>query len=70
MINQIFHRLFKHIDSILMSCLLFTLLVGLFVLYSASGQSFDRVNAQLINIIIALITWYFAAAWRRFVWRY
>ena len=61
MINQVFDRLFKHIDSILMSCLLFTLLVGLFVLYSASGQSFDRVNAQLINIAIALITMWLVA---------
>lgn len=61
MINQVFHRLFKHIDSILMSCLLFTLLVGLFVLYSASGQNFERVNAQLINISIALITMWLVA---------
>lgn len=55
MINQIFHSLFKHVDSILMSCLLFTLLVGLFVLYSAAGQDFSRVNAQLINITVAII---------------
>jgi rod shape determining protein RodA len=27
--------------------------VGLFVLYSASGQSFQRINAQLINIAVA-----------------
>ena len=54
MINQIAHVLTKHIDSILMSCILFTMLVGLFVLYSASGESFSRINAQLINITIAL----------------
>lgn len=58
MINQIFQTMFKHIDSILMSCLLFTLLVGLFVLYSASGQNFARINAQLINIAVAItIMW-------------
>ena len=58
MINRIVHRVGMHIDSILMSGILFTLLVGLFILYSASGQSIDRVNAQLINIIIAIaIMW-------------
>lgn len=61
MINQIFHTLFKHIDSILMSCLLFTILVGLFVLYSASGQNFGRVNAQLINITVAVVIMWLVA---------
>ena len=37
-----------------MACLIFTLMVGLFVLYSASGQSFARVYGQCINIIVAL----------------
>ncbi len=55
MINQIFNSIFKHIDSILFSCILFTLLVGLFVLYSAAGQNFSKVNAQLINITVAII---------------
>ncbi len=54
MINHIIHRLFKHIDTILMGCILFTLLVGLLVLYSAAGQNFSRVNAQLINIAVAI----------------
>jgi len=54
MISEILQGLFKHVDSFLMSCLLFTMLVGLFVLYSASGQSFDRVSAQLVNIAVAL----------------
>ncbi len=61
MISQILQGLFKHIDSFLMSCLLFTLLVGLFVLYSASGQSFDRVSAQLVNISVALAVMWLAA---------
>jgi len=55
MINEIFNRLFRHIDTILMGCILFTLLVGLLVLYSASGQNFSRVNAQLINIAVAFV---------------
>jgi rod shape determining protein RodA len=54
MISQLLQGLFKHIDAFLMGCLLFTILVGLFVLYSASGQSFERVSAQLVNIAVAL----------------
>ena len=54
MINQLLLRLFKHIDTFLMACLLFTMLVGLFVLYSASGQSMERVLAQAVNIAVAL----------------
>lgn len=61
MINQVFHTLFKHIDSILMSCLLFTLLVGLFILYSAAGQDFSRVNAQLVNITVAIVIMWLVA---------
>jgi rod shape determining protein RodA len=53
MFNQLLQNIFKHIDTFLMGCILFTLLVGLFVLYSASGQNFERINAQLINIAVA-----------------
>jgi rod shape determining protein RodA len=53
MFNQFLQSIFKHIDTFLMGCILFTMLVGLFVLYSASGQSFERINAQLINIAVA-----------------
>jgi len=61
MISQILQGLIKHIDSFLMSCVLFTILVGLFVLFSASGQSFDRVSAQLVNITVALTVMWVAA---------
>lgn len=54
MISKLLQHLVKHIDSFLMACLFITLMVGLFVLYSASGQSFARVYAQGINIIVAL----------------
>lgn len=54
MITEILKKLFKHIDAFLMACVLFTILVGLFVLYSASGQSIDKISAQIINITIAL----------------
>jgi len=58
MIRQLSKYLTRHIDSFLMGCLFFTLLVGLFVLYSASAQSMDRIIAQLFNIVAA-----FAALW-------
>jgi rod shape determining protein RodA len=54
MISQLIQGIFKHIDTFLLGCLLFTMLVGLFVLYSASGQSLERVTSQLINIAVAL----------------
>ena len=54
MINQFISSFFKHLDSILLACLLFALFIGLMVLYSASGQSFSKVSAQLINIAVAL----------------
>lgn len=54
MISKLVAQLFKHIDSFLMACLLFTLLIGLFVLYSASGQNLSRVYGQTMNIAVAL----------------
>lgn len=58
MISRLFTALFKHIDGFLFAVLCFALLVGLLVLYSASGQSFTRVNAQVVNIVVA-----FGAMW-------
>jgi rod shape determining protein RodA len=61
MINKLLQQFLKHIDSFLMACLFFTLMVGLFVLYSASGQDISRVYAQGINIIVALSFMWVAA---------
>jgi rod shape determining protein RodA len=54
MISKLLQLLFKHIDAFLMTCLFFALLTSLFVLYSASGQSLDRVYAQAVNMMVAL----------------
>lgn len=54
MISKLYHLLFKRIDPFLMACIFFAMLISLFVLYSASGQSLDRVSAQLVNILVAL----------------
>ena len=54
MINFWLKRLTQHIDGYLLGIILLTLLVGLFVLFSASDQSVDRVLSQLANIGVAL----------------
>lgn len=61
MISKLFQLLVKHIDSFLMACLFFTLMTGLFILYSASGQNIDRVYAQGTNIVVALSCLWVAA---------
>src|SRR5690606_21893281 len=61
MINRILKRLVKHIDGFLMGCLFLTLLLGLFVLYSASGESWNRIVAQLTNISVAFVAMWLAA---------
>jgi rod shape determining protein RodA len=61
MINKLIQQFLKHIDSFLMVCLFFTLLVGLFVLYSATGQNVSRVYGQVINIVVALSFMWVAA---------
>jgi rod shape determining protein RodA len=61
MISKLLHHLFRHIDGFLMACLLFAMLVSLFVLYSASGQSLDRLSSQIINISVALCILWIAA---------
>jgi len=63
MINPrlLFKHLAFHLDHLLFGTLLLTLLVGLFILYSATGQSLERTGAQLANIMVALACmWAFA----------
>lgn len=61
MISKLFHHLFKHIDGFLMACLFFAMLVSIFVLYSASGQSIDRIYSQIVNMTVALSVLWVAA---------
>lgn len=53
MIRSVLSRLFRHFDQFLLSVLLFTLLIAMFILFSASGQSMDRMISQAINILAA-----------------
>lgn len=54
MINRLRYYLFNNIDSYLMACLLATCLLGLIVIFSASGQSMAKVMGQLMNMAVAL----------------
>ena len=61
MIRLLLKRLMAHFDQFLLGTLIFTMLVALFVLYSASGQSIDRMTSQAINIVVACcVLWIFA----------
>ncbi len=61
MIRLLLKRATAHFDKFLLGTLMFTLLVALFVLYSASGQSMDRMISQAVNIMVACaVLWVFA----------
>lgn len=55
MIRRLLLRLTAHVDSFLFASLLLVMGFGLVVLYSASGQSTERVLAQVANIGVALV---------------
>jgi len=61
MIDRLYKVLSKHIDGFLMGCLFLTLLLGLFILYSASGENLGRITAQITNISVALVVLWVAA---------
>jgi rod shape determining protein RodA len=61
MINQVIIKIFKHIDRFLMTVICIALLVGLAVLYSASGQDFSRVGSQVLNIAVAFVAMWVVA---------
>ena len=54
MISDFVTNLSKRIDSFLMGCIFFACIIGLFVIYSASGQDWSRVLSQFINMMVAL----------------
>jgi rod shape determining protein RodA len=60
-INRLFAYLGRHVDSYLLAALGALLLVGLITLYSASGESFARVGAQLANVAVAFAIMWIAA---------
>lgn len=46
--------LIRHLDVFLLTVLCATMLLGLFVLYSASAQNFERVISQFVSMLVAL----------------
>ena len=54
MIRKLIVQFIRHIDSILLATVLMVLVVALMVLYSASGQTFAKVNAQIVSILVML----------------
>jgi rod shape determining protein RodA len=61
MIRTVARYLTRHIDSFLMGCLFMALLTAFAVLYSASGQSMERITAQGVNLLVALSFMWIAA---------
>ena len=61
MIRRFWRFFTLHIDGFLLSVLLATILFGLMLLYSASGENYDRVLTQSISLLVALVAmWAFA----------
>lgn len=54
MISDFMNNLSRRIDSFLMGCIFFACIIGLFVIYSASGQDWLRVISQFSNMMVAL----------------
>ena len=47
--------LIRYMDLFLLGVLCTTMLLGLFILYSASAQNFDRMISQFVSILVALV---------------
>ena len=57
-LSKLWHYLTRYIDGFLLGSILLLMLVGLIVLYSATGANINRVSNQAINMLIALsIMW-------------
>ena len=59
--RRLWRRFILHMDPVLLSALGVLLLVGLIVLYSASGGSWIRVLAQVTNMLVALVALWLVA---------
>ncbi len=55
MIKRVLRYAYSHIDGPLLSIATLLMLVGLAALYSASGANAERVGAQAVNILVALL---------------
>ena len=56
--SRLWHFFTRYIDGFLLGGILILMLIGLIVLYSATGANINRVSNQAINMIVALaIMW-------------
>lgn len=57
-LKKLWHYLTRYIDGLLFAGVILLMLVGLVVLYSATGSNISRVSNQTINMLVALgIMW-------------
>ncbi len=61
MIDRLIAFLTRHLDPFLGTVVSVLLLLGLVVLFSASGESFGRIGSQLVNILVAVTVMWVAA---------
>lgn len=54
MIKRLWHYLTAHIDGFLLGAVCLLMLLGLFVLYSATGQNLAKTSNQFVSMLIAL----------------
>ncbi len=59
--RKLWHYLTRYIDGFLLGGTLLLMMVGLFVLYSATGANLNRVSNQGINMLVALAIMWFVA---------
>ncbi|SDH54889.1 rod shape-determining protein RodA [Nitrosomonas sp. Nm132] len=59
--KRLWHYLTRYIDNFLLGGIFLLMLVGLIVLYSASGGNLGRVSSQILNMIVALIIMWLVA---------
>lgn len=56
--GKLWHYFARHIDGFLLGGILLLMLIGLIVLYSATGANINRVSNQAVNMFVALaIMW-------------
>ncbi|SNX60450.1 cell elongation-specific peptidoglycan biosynthesis regulator RodA [Nitrosomonas ureae] len=60
-IRKIWYYLTRYIDNFLLTGILILMVIGLIVLYSATGGNITRVSNQVINILIALVIMWLVA---------
>ncbi|MDP1559007.1 MAG: rod shape-determining protein RodA [Nitrosomonas sp.] len=59
--SKLWHYLTRHIDGLLFAGILLLMLLGLTLLYSATGANLTRVSNQAVNMLVALVIMWLVA---------